>query len=741
MMLDAAQGRVSTDVAVAATPIKRSTRIWIAAGLIGYALLPWYLVDGGTLSVAAFKGWPLGPFGSGLALGLMGGKPWLLPILLAFAFCLAAQLLPRFANPQHLAIVSASGLVWFWLQAFAIDHKGWAWPVLGSLFGTPGPTQQGLGYGGFLVALSLLMLFAHGLAARGLCRGDAFVASAIALIVGLVAIFVFFPVARIFTSAFESDAGHWAPADLLARFFDRSIWGVGCLTSNVHCGVAWNTLGLAVLAGVGTAFFGLIFALLVTRTGFRAKWLLRVLTVLPIITPPFVIGLAVILLFGRTGVFTGLLDSWFGIPRSRWIYGLPGVLMAQLLAFTPIGFLVLLGVVQGVAPSLEEASQTLRASRWTTFRTVTLPLIRPGLANAFLIGFVESMADFGNPLVLAGNYEVLSTKIFFAVVGASHDQSRAAVLSIVLLAFTLGAFWVQQKWLGKANFTTVSGKGDSGVPPPLPRRIVALCTMVAIPWALLTVAIYATIAMGGFVKSMGRDYTPTLEYLLTGFRVETTGRGWLFSGSGWDSLWTTLEVAAIAAPITAFMGLLIAYLLDRQQFAGRRLFEFTTLLAFAIPGTVVGVSYILAFNVPPIELTGTGLILVISFVFRNLPVGVRSGIATLAQIDRSLDEASLTLGARTGTTIRRVILPLLRPALVSALIYAFVRAMTSVSAVIFLVSAQYNMATAYIVGRVEAGEFGLAIAYSCVLIAIMLVAIVAIEFMVGRRELGRRSAM
>ena len=193
------------------------------------------------------------------------------------------------------------------------------------------------------------------------------------------------------------------------------------------------------------------------------------------------------------------------------------------------------------------------------------------------------------------------------------------------------------------------------------------------------------------------------------------------------------------SPLTAAVGLLTAYLLMRQDFAGKRAFEFGTLLSFAIPGTVVGVSYILAFNVAPFELTGTGVILVICFVFRNMPVGVRAGIATLSQIDKSLDEASLTLGARPATTIRRVILPLLRPAIVAALVYSFVRAMTAVSAVIFLVTAQYNMATAYIVGRVEAGEFGLAIAYSCVLIAIMAAAIALIQLAVGERHLGRRA--
>jgi iron(III) transport system permease protein len=722
--------------------MKRSALLWLIVGFAAFAVMPWYLVDGGSLSFGQFAGWPLGQSGSALALGLAGGKPWLLPLALAFAIAALPLLVGGrlIDSGKALVVAGIAGLIWFWLQGFAIDHKGWGLPGLVTIFGGTGPKQAGLGYGAFVVVMSLLLLLTHGLAARGWCRGDAFTTSAIGLILGLIILFVFFPVMKILAQAFQDASGNFAPREFFAKVFDTSIWGLGCITSGVRCGVAWNTLFLAVLVGVGTTALGLAFALIVTRTPFVGKGVLRLLTVLPIITPPFVIGLAVILLFGRTGMVTGLLDTLFDIPRSRWIYGLPGVFLAQMLAFTPIAFLVLIGVVQGISPSLEEATQTLRAKAWTTFHTVTLPLMRPGLANAFLLGFVESMADFGNPLVLGGNFEVLSTKIFFAVVGSANDPGRAAVLSIILLAFTLMAFWAQQRWVGRTNYTTVTGKGDAGLVVPLPQRVTWACYLTAVPWAILTVVIYVTILMGAFVKTMGRDYTPTLQHLLTAFRIEWGDRGMVLVGSAWDSLWVTLKVAAIAAPLTAIIGLLTAYLLTRQKFAGQRLFEFLALLSFAVPGTVVGVSYILAFNVPPVELTGTGLILIICFVFRNMPVGVRSGIATLAQIDKSLDEASFTLGARTGTTVRRIMLPLLRPAVVASLVYAFVRAMTAVSAVIFLVSAQYNMATAYIVGRVEAGEFGLAIAYSVVLIVIMLVAIALIQLLVGERKLGRRGA-
>lgn len=719
-----------------------ATRLALLIGWIGYALMPWYLVEG--MSLTSF-GWlaeyPFGKAGSALALGLSGQAPWLLPIGAALA---AATALIGHQDRQRVASVLVwagfLGMALFFAQAFAIVLKDQGISWLAALLGGAGAAQRGIGGGAFLTLLSLLLLLCHGLAYRGVCRGDLFTTSTIGVVILLIGLFIFFPVAIILKSALVDQSGALAPMAFVERFLDSSIWGLGCITSGTNCGVAWNTLVLAVLCGVITTLLGLACALLILRTGMPGKRVMRALTVLPIITPPFVIGLALILLFGRAGAVSTLLYEWFAVPRSRWLYGLPGVLLAQVLAFAPIAFLVLIGVVQGISPSLEEASQTLGAKRWQTFRTVTWPLLKPGIANAFLLGFVESMADFGNPLVLGGNFEVLSTKIFFAVVGASYNQGQAAVLAMILLAFTLGAFWVQQRWLGDKSYTTVTGKGDAGLPTPLPRRITWLSAAVIVPWVALTVVIYIVIIVGGFVRNMGRDYTPTLQHYLTGFAVDFSN-GIYFEGSAWPSFFTTVKVAAISAPLTALIGLLTAYLLTRQRFRGRGMLEFATMLSFAIPGTVLGVAYILAFNVPPIEITGTGLILVIAFVFRNMPVGVRSGIAGLSQIDRSLDEASTTLRARSFTTLWRVVLPLLKPALVSALVYSFVRSMTAVSAVIFLVSAEYNLSTAYIVGRVEAGEFGLAIAYSSVLIVFMTLGIALIQFSVGERKLGRRKVM
>jgi iron(III) transport system permease protein len=203
---------------------------------------------------------------------------------------------------------------------------------------------------------------------------------------------------------------------------------------------------------------------------------------------------------------------------------------------------------------------------------------------------------------------------------------------------------------------------------------------------------------------------------------------------------TTLELAAISAPITAALGILAAWLFSRTRFAGKGALEFATLLSFAVPGTVIGVSYLAAFNLPPLELAGTGAIIVACFVFRNLPVGLRSGMAAMAQIDRSLDEASHTLGGGGMDAFRRVVLPLLRPAIVAGLTYSFVRAMTTVSAVIFLVTAETELATVFIVNRIINGDYGLAISTSLALIVLMLAVLGLMNLAVGRRRIGRRAA-
>ncbi|WP_413842996.1 ABC transporter permease [Tateyamaria sp.] len=715
---------------------------WIVAGWVGFCILPWYGVEDGFFAFEwLVDGYPFDEdYAPAAFLIGQGEKLWLAPLILPLITSLFA-LRRKKSDPLYAKILIASGAIGFgWLiaQGFGIGIRGFNFEWLTALFGDLGDRQFGMGYGALLLASAYLFLFTQGIAARGAINGDVFVVSAIGGVIVIVTVFVFFPIAKMLLAAFITEEGGYSASVFASKFFDDRLWGLGCLSGG-RCGAAWNSLFLAITVGILTTVLGLVFALVVTRSGFRYKRALRALTVLPIITPPFVIGLALILLFGLSGTVTQFFADLFGVQPTRWLYGMPGVLIAQTLAFTPIAFLVLIGVVEGVSPSMEEAAQTLRANRWQTFRTVSLPLMRPGLANAFLLGFIESMADFGNPLVLGGNFDVLSTEIFFAIVGAQYDQGRAAVLAMVLLFFTLSAFYAQRMWLGKKSYTTVSGKGDAGVHPLMPNGLAVPVFIAAGVWGLFTVVVYGMILYGSVVELWGVNNTLTFKHYVTAFsvRFEETGIRW--TGAAWDSFWTTIYIAAAAAPLTAAVGLITAYLLTRQSFAGKNAFEFGTMLSFAIPGTVIGVSYILAFNVPPIEITGTGIILIVSFIFRNMPVGVRAGIASMSQLDKSLDESSLTLGANSWQTFRRVILPLLKPAILAALVYSFVRAMTAISAVIFLVSAEYDMATSYIIGRVENNDYGLAIAYSTTLIFVMLAAVGLLQVLVGRTKIGRRT--
>jgi len=722
---------------------RRAPLAWSLAGLLAAGLLPWYALQEGLGSGVWLPGlWSSEDYASGFAQFAGHGRWWLAPVLAALVACAVVSLtpLPRERRGTLLLIASGAGIVLLAAGSLAIGLRGWTAGWLVDLLGELDARQVGIGAGGTLVLIAFLSLLAIALALRGAFGGDAFIAGAVTTVAASIVLFTAWPILRILVQAFQDGDGLFTPALLVERLATEKIWSLRCLSGGGRCGVAWNTLFLALACGAGTTALGLAFALIVTRTGFAHKRTLRVLTVLPIITPPFVIGLALILVFGRSGLVNQLLEWSMGVEPTRWIYGFQGVFLAQLFAFTPVAFLVLIGVVEGVSPTLEEASQTLRADRWATFATVSLPLMRPGLANAFLVGFIESIADFGNPIVLGGDYGVLSTEIYFAVVGAQLDYGRAASLALLLLVFALSAFFLQRWIVGTRSYATISGKGDAGLPTPLPDRARRLAQWIALPWAALTLLLYGFAFVGGLVKVWGRDYTPTLDHYAKAFAVERTADGLIWSGAAWNSFWTTVQLAAIAAPLTAALGLIAAWLLVRQRFAGRTTLEFATMLSFAVPGTVIGVAYVFAFNVPPIEITGTALIIVLCFVFRNMPVGVRAGMAAMSQIDRSLDEASLTLRGHSLATLVHVVLPLLRPAIVGSLIYGFVRAVTTVSAVVFLVTAEYELATTYIILRVINGDYGLAIAYSCALIVLMLLVILLIQAAVGERRLGRRAA-
>ncbi|EKF41279.1 binding-protein-dependent transport system inner membrane protein [Nitratireductor indicus C115] len=477
-----------------------------------------------------------------------------------------------------------------------------------------------------------------------------------------------------------------------------------------------NSLSVAALVGIISVAIGYVAAFVLTRLEVPGKTLLHYITILPIVSPPFVSAVSILFLFGFNGLVTRQL---LGLNDFS-IYGFHGVVISQVFTFAPIAYLSLRGVLASLSPTLEDAALNIGATRWQTFWKVTFPLSLPGIASAFLVVFIESMADFGNPLVLAGAaFPMLAPQAYLEITG-SFNLSRGATLAIVLLIPSMTAFAIQRYYLAKRQYITVTGKPTASTSKIVSNPMKWLLYGIVSFFAVLVTAFYAVIIVGAFTQVWGFNYTPTLAHFRYVFDV------------GLDSVKDTLIVAIVSTPISGILGMLVAFLVVRRVFPGRTALEFGSILSFAVPGTVVGIGYILAFNAPPIILTGTLAILVLCFVFRYVPVGIQSGIAVLRQIDPSIEEAAQNLGANGLTTFRKVTLPLIAPAFFSGLVYAFVRAMTAISAAIFLVSANWNLMTVQILNQVGSGRLGVSAAFSVVVIVIVLIAIGIISFLINR---------
>ncbi len=665
-------------------------------------------------------------------------------------------------------LATALSVVGVGLLPWSNAQRGHAASVLGLLgavltcarwFGSEQPA-----IGGVLAAgLGFLAVLGVGLALSRRLRADAFVAGSILWVGAFVAIFILYPMwAVLKTSVIVKDhltlsvvaetlrsPGFFllhnpgtrrnemllaigaglivgaASAVVLARarrLPRRWVWipaaGIGAwvLAALVFgFGALRNSVLLAIVVGVISTGLGFLFALLGERSQLRTRRLLGPFSILPLITPPFVLGLAMIYLFGRRGFVTYQL---LGLSTNVF-FGPMGVAVAQVLAYAPIAYLVLQGVVQALDAALEEAAETLGASRWHILRTVIWPLARPCLANAFLLVAIESLADFGNPIIVGGGAPFLATEVFFAIIGR-FNPNEAAVYGVVLLAMTLSLFLLQRYWLGRRSYVTVTGRPSGAHARPLPPALDYTVSAVFIVWVVLIVALYGSVFVGSLTKLWGFDYTFTLKNLRD------------LSPQGWQVFWTSTRLSAYAAVPSTLLGFLIGYLVTRVEFLGRSALEFSSMLSFAVPGTVMGIGYILAFNQGALLLTGTDVIIVLAFVFRNMPVGIRSGVAAIHQIDRSLEEASTMLRATSATTLRRVVIPLARSALLSGFVFAFVRAMTAVSQVIFLITPATNLATTQILSYVEYGSQGRGAALAS-LLTVFTIGVILPLYAVNRR--------
>ncbi|GHV76751.1 iron ABC transporter permease [Spirochaetia bacterium] len=484
----------------------------------------------------------------------------------------------------------------------------------------------------------------------------------------------------------------------------------------------WGSIKLGIITASVSMVIGFAFAFLTERTGVRGKKLIGTLATMPVISPPFSLTLSIILLFGNNGLITRQL---LGIQNFS-VYGLGGLVLVQTIGMFPIAYMTLSSVLKSIDSTVEDAALDLQASRLRTFLTITLPLSLPGLLSAWLLVFTNSLADFANPLLLAGSYRVLSVEAYIEVTGRSNLGGGAA-LSLLLLMPTLTAFFAQRYWVNKKSVVTVTGKPSTRLAELATKPVrIALTVFVGICLVFI-VSLYGTIIAGCFVKNWGIDYSFTTANI-----GEALSRGW-------QSIASTVTLAAAATPIAGIIAMAAALIVVRQTFVGKRVLEVLLMTPFAVPGTLLGISYILAFNKPPMLLVGTAVIIVINYVIRELPVGLETGAASLRQIDPSIEEAAQDLGADMSKVFTSVVLPLIRPSFLTSMSYTFVRSMTAVSAVIFLISARWYHLTVQIYNFSENMRFGLASVLSTVLIIIVLAVFGLMQLLVRDRGLTAKN--
>ena len=530
---------------------------------------------------------------------------------------------------------------------------------------------------------------------------DPIMVTTIVVLITFLTLFILYPLAILLVdSVYSKDSG------ITLSIFQR-IFGMSSFRTAIT-----NTLKVGFTVGIFSTLIGLLFAYVEVYVKVRTKFmggLFQVVSMLPVVSPPFVLSLSMIMLFGKAGIITRYLLHIY----DNSVYGFWGIAIVQTLTFFPVCYMMLKGLLKNIDPSLEEAARDMGASRFKVFTSVTLPLILPGLGNAFLVTFIESIADFANPMIIGGSYDTLAPTIYLQITGA-YDKEGAAAMAVVLLTITLAMYLVQKYVLEKKTAATLTGKASRARMLIEDRSVTTPLTIACSAIALFVIIMYICVPFGALFNTWGYDFTLTTKWFVRVFQKY----------KGFKAFKDSFLLSLASAPITALLSMIISYLVVKRKFRARGFIEFVSMLAMAVPGTVLGIGYIRGFVNGVFGtgflqgIYGSAAILIIVFVVRSLPTGTRSGISALRQIDKSIEESAYDMGADSFTVFMTVTLPLIKDSFLSGLVTAFVRSITAISAIILLVTPQFLLITVQINEFAEKGSYGIACAFATILIGI-----------------------
>ena len=521
-------------------------------------------------------------------------------------------------------------------------------------------------------------------------KNEPVLAAVIAVIVAVTSYFVLWPMLKVI---------NYPQLEDYYKLFTVSRWTQAAL----------NSLFMTVISTASCTVVAFVFAYAIARLDIPLKGLFKFITVLPIVSPPFIVALSYILLFGRQGIISKHI-----LHTSIDVYGWHGLWLVQTINFFPFAYAVIYGVLKTTSTNLEYAAYNLGATRWQVFKDVFFPLCRPGVAGGALVAAMNILADFGNPMIIGGNFTLLPTEAYLQMSGW-FDLSSAAMLSTALLVPALFLFIVNRKWVGKRSYITVTGKETSLAPYPVPGYVkwglFSFCLLITV----IVLAVYGVLFYGAFTKTWGYDWSFTLGNLDYVFVKK-------------QEIINSLKFAILSSLGAALLAMILAYIVQRRQIWINRFLDFIAILPGAVPGVFLGLGFAMAFSEKPLVLTGTSAIMVLALMFWNLPTCYSASLAGFQQIGNSLEEASTNLGAGSFKTFRNILLPLLKGPFMSGVITSFLRSVTCLSVVIFIYSAHTSVGTISILGLVGNGEWGRASAFTVVLITIAFAVLAAARF-------------
>jgi iron(III) transport system permease protein len=536
-------------------------------------------------------------------------------------------------------------------------------------------------------------------------RQEPFLLVTVQVVIVSLIVFVFWPLAMVFIEGFKTD--YLAQGFSLVQFqkllTKPSVWKAFS-----------NTMILGITTSVLATVIGTLIAYTLTLTNLPGKKLLRNLTILPLLSPPFAVSFAFIMLFGRRGLIT-----WDIFHITGWnIYGPQGIILVQLISDTPLVILILSSVFASISRNLEEAAEDLGGTPFYVLRTVTFPLVTPAILTAGLLTFISSISDFGNPMLVGGGFQMLATQAYIQMI-EMFDLQMGAALAMLLVIPAFIAFIIQNWISNRKSYITVTSGAVTGYIRQQPTWIKAILYSLTTFMAFMTVLLYGSIFVGAAVNAWGFDYSLTARNV-TGLLTAI------------PQIKNSLIVSVGSGIVGGIIGIVIAWLVSRKTFPGKSVLDFSATVMLAIPGTVVGIGYIVAFNAAPYFWTGTFFIIIIAYAFRRLPVGLRTSVAAQKQIDPTLEEASLDLGASRLRTFTKITFPLLNRAFFAGVIYIFIRSMTDLSAAVFLNAGSTQLYTVRMFRVMVTGTPSEGAAFAGLLIIIILIALGVLSKLTGK---------